>query len=94
VSGAGEKTFRLILRKHNEGLWFFPKPGTYLWDVAAPDAILRQLGGKLTDKNGRELDYSKSRENAENVDGIIASIDSVLHSDCIRILQDGDWEKD
>lgn len=93
VSGAGEKTFRLIIRQNNEGLWFFPKSGTYLWDVAAADAILRQLGGKLTDKFGNEMNYSKSRENSENLDGIIASIDMQLHSTCIQTLRDGDWDE-
>lgn len=92
ISGAGEKSLRLILRHHNEGLWFFPKGGTSLWDIAASDALLRSLGGKVTDKYGRDLDYTKSRAEAENLDGIIACSDGKIHAKVIRVFQEGDWE--
>ena len=88
ISGAGEKSLRLILQRHDEAVWFFPKPGTSLWDVAAPDAILRSLGGKLTDKNGHEMDYSKPREEAENMEGVVASIDAALHQDCVTLFKE------
>ena len=91
ISGAGEKSLRLILQVHQEALWFFPKKGTSLWDVAAPDAILRCLGGRLTDKWGRPMDYSKSRDNAENLDGVVACIDANLHAKCIELYREGDW---
>jgi 3'(2'), 5'-bisphosphate nucleotidase len=91
VSGAGEKSLRLILQHEKEALWFFPKGGTSLWDVAAPDALLRSLGGKLTDKFGNQMDYSKPRAEAENVDGVIACINANLHAECIRLFQEGDW---
>jgi 3'-phosphoadenosine 5'-phosphosulfate (PAPS) 3'-phosphatase len=91
VSGAGEKSLRLILHSQGESLWFYPKPGTSLWDVAAPDALLRALRGKLTDKYGRDINYDKSREAAENVDGIVACTDVELHAKCIDLFQQGDW---
>ena len=91
ISGAGEKSLRLILQFNNEALWFFPKSGTSLWDVAAPDAILRSLGGKLTDKFGNEMDYSKTRADAENMEGVVACIDSELHAKCIALFKEGDW---
>jgi 3'-phosphoadenosine 5'-phosphosulfate (PAPS) 3'-phosphatase len=94
VSGAGEKSLRIILRAENEGLWFFPKSGTSLWDVAASDALLRVSGGKLTDKFGREMDYYKSRIEAENEDGVIACFDSKLHEECIRLFHEGTWNQD
>jgi hypothetical protein len=90
-SGAGEKSLRLILQRKNEALWFFPKAGTCLWDVAAPDALLREMGGRMTDKYGREMDYSKSREEAENMDGVVACIDAELHEKCIQLFREGDW---
>jgi 3'-phosphoadenosine 5'-phosphosulfate (PAPS) 3'-phosphatase len=92
ISGAGEKSMRLILSLHNEALWFFPKSGTSLWDVAAPDALLRALGGKLTDKFGRNLDYSKPRTEAENTHGVVACNDAHLHAQCIALFQQGDWD--
>jgi 3'-phosphoadenosine 5'-phosphosulfate (PAPS) 3'-phosphatase len=91
ISGAGEKSLRLILGSENEALWFFPKDGTSRWDVAASDALLRAVGGKLTDKYGQELDYSTSRLDAANVDGIIASNDADLHAECIRLFLEGNW---
>jgi fructose-1,6-bisphosphatase/inositol monophosphatase family enzyme len=93
ISGAGEKSLRLVLRRNDEGLWFFPREGTSLWDIAASDAILRSLGGKVTDKHGRPLDYSKSRDDADNVDGIIACSDHKLHAECMRVFKEGNWEE-
>jgi len=87
VSGAGEKSLRLIIGKEQERLWFFPKEGTSLWDVAASDALLRALGGKLTNRHGQELDYGKSRLDSANTEGIIASNDAVLHAECIRLFR-------
>ena len=93
VTGAGEKSLRIILRTQNEGLWFFPKPGTSLWDVAASDALLRAIGGKLTDKFGKDMDYSKSRTEAENVNGLIACFDATLHEECLRLYSAGTWDE-
>jgi len=94
VSGAGYKTLRLITGTDGETLWFFPKQGTSLWDVAAADAILRSIGGCLSDKNGNDIDYSKSRQNAENVEGIIACNDTWLHRECVRLFQEEQWDDD
>ena len=90
VNGAGEKSLRLILQHHDEALWFFPKAGTSLWDVAASDALLQALGGKLTDRYGNAMDYSKSRHEAENKEGVVACIDPDLHRECLRIFHE--WQ--
>ena len=91
VSGAGVKALRLLVGTEDEALWFFPKSGTSLWDVAAADALLRAVGGRLSDKNGDAIDYSKSRQDAENELGIVASNDAFLHSSCILIFQSAHW---
>ena len=91
VSGAGEKSLRIITRFENEGLWFFPSGGTSLWDVAASDALLRAIGGKLTDKFGNAMDYSKSRKEAANVKGVVACYDQDMHAECIRLYLEGSW---
>lgn len=91
ISGAGEKSLRCCLQRNHAALWFFPKGGTSLWDVAAPDALLRALGGKLTNKYGALMDYTKRREQAENVEGVVACIDPDLHAKCIALFQEGDW---
>lgn len=94
VSGAGEKSLRLIVGTQNETLWFFPKAGTSRWDVAASDALLRALGGKLTNKYGDELDYLKSREESENTEGIIASNNAQVHAECLRLFKEWDEADD
>jgi len=94
VSGAGAKTLCLICGNMKETLWFFPKPGTSLWDVAAADALLRAIGGRLSDKNGYDMDYSRSRHEAENNDGIVACSNSALHAECIRLFHLEKWTDD
>ena len=91
ISGAGVKALNLLVGSNNESLWFFPKAGTSLWDVAAADALLRVVGGRLSDKYGRDIDYSKSRQDAENNDGVVACNDAALHEECIRLFQEADW---
>jgi 3'-phosphoadenosine 5'-phosphosulfate (PAPS) 3'-phosphatase len=91
ISGAGEKSIRLILHRNKEALWFYPKGGTSRWDVAASDALLRCLGGKLTDKYGNEINYNTTRTESENVDGVVACINAELHAKCIKLFHEGDW---
>jgi 3'-phosphoadenosine 5'-phosphosulfate (PAPS) 3'-phosphatase len=91
ISGAGMKTMKLVIGSNNESLWFFPKPGTSLWDVAAADALLRVMGGKISDGCGNDLDYSKGRLEGENMQGIIACIDSSLHATCLELCHDENW---
>jgi len=43
------------------------------WDICAGDALLRALGGKMTDLTGQELDYS-SAEVAKNEGGLLATM--------------------
>jgi len=92
ITGAGYKTMSLVLGTHEESLWFFPKPGTSLWDIAAADALLRVMGGKLSDKFGRDMDYSKEWMDAENMDGIVACSDSELHAECIKLFREEGWD--
>jgi len=84
VSGAGEKSLRLLIGREGEALWHFPRPGTSLWDVAAADALLSAIGGKLTDRLGQRIDYSETRAGNDNVTGIVAASSVALHDACIR----------
>ena len=43
------------------------------WDICAGDAILRSLGGKMTDRNNLVLDYS-AETNPKNEKGLIAAL--------------------
>jgi 3''-Phosphoadenosine 5''-phosphosulfate (PAPS) 3''-phosphatase len=83
---------KLVIGQDNEGLWFFPKPGTSLWDVAAADALLRVMGGRISDRYGKDLDYQKGRMDAENIHGIIACIDEHLHTKCVELCLGEKWD--
>lgn len=87
VSGAGEKSLRLLIGDQNESLWPFPRPGTSLWDIAAADALLSAIGGKVTDGNGQKIDYSLKRVGYENVRGIIAASDPEIHEACVTVCR-------
>lgn len=93
VSGAGEKTLWVIFARENAGLWFYPKPGTFRWDVAAPDALLRAMGGRLTDQHGKLLDY-QTLEELENVNGVVCARDADLHKKCVEVYQEWKRNKD
>lgn len=50
--------------------------GTSLWDTCGPEAILREAGGRMTDKSGSGFVYNI--EEVRNIQGVIAT-NSVLH---------------
>ncbi|CAK9305008.1 unnamed protein product [Gordionus sp. m RMFG-2023] len=56
IGGCGMKVLLVI-----EGLahaYLYASKGSKKWDTCAPEAILRALGGKLTDICGESIDYS------------------------------------
>ena len=48
----------LIARRQAE-FYVHPNPGTKEWDTCAPDIILREAGGLMTDCWGRALPYNR-----------------------------------
>ena len=46
----------------------------YKWDICAPNAILNNRGGKLTQRDGQRVDYVSKNSERNSVDGIIASL--------------------
>ena len=54
------------------------------WDLAAPDLILHEAGGRFTDELGRTLIYNK--DDAAIRHGIIAAIDADLHQRLVDAL--------
>jgi len=92
VGGAGQKVLRMLVGGGGEALWPFPRPGTSLWDVAAADALLRGVGGVLTDASGGGIDYSVA--GSRNDGGVVASICSDLHKSCIEVLLKGAAEEE
>lgn len=54
------------------------------WDLAAPDLILHEAGGRFTDELGRTLTYNK--DDAAIRHGIAAAIDHDLHARLVQAL--------
>ncbi len=64
-------------------LYVHLSPLTKQWDTCAPEIILREAGGKLTDLFGGGLDYNRS--DLQNRNGIVAS-NSAAHDQIIEAL--------
>jgi 3'(2'), 5'-bisphosphate nucleotidase len=64
-------------------LYVNPAGHSKLWDACAPEALLTEAGGRLTDLHGDPLDY-RGHE-LGNVRGLIAS-NGVLHDQVVRRL--------
>jgi len=71
VGGAGFKCLQVL--NGTADLYLYPTNGTKKWDTCAPEAIMRSVGGSLTDKFGRNLSYLENAEK-ENKDGILVSM--------------------
>ena len=64
-------------------LYIHLSPRTKQWDTCAPEIILREAGGCLTDLFGRPLRYNKA--DLQNRNGIVAS-NGVAHTQVIESL--------
>jgi 3'(2'), 5'-bisphosphate nucleotidase len=60
-------------------------PETSLWDTCAPEAILTEAGGRMTDCDGVALRYDP--RNVGNVRGVLAST-GVIHDRIVEALAD------
>jgi 3'(2'), 5'-bisphosphate nucleotidase len=72
----------LIARGQAE-FYVHPNPGTKEWDTCAPDIIVREAGGRMTDCWNRQLRYN--RENIRNRFGVLAS-NGVRHVEVADVL--------
>jgi 3'(2'), 5'-bisphosphate nucleotidase len=54
----GVKIARLLLG--DADAYIHPRGGPKLWDLCAPDAIVRAAGGVFTDQHGGAIDYARS----------------------------------
>jgi 3'(2'), 5'-bisphosphate nucleotidase len=60
-----------LIARGERDLYVNPSGHSKLWDACAPEAILVEAGGRLTDACGRPLDYRGSE--LGNLHGLIAS---------------------
>lgn len=75
--GAGDIYLRLKTKKD-----YYEK----IWDHAAGDLIVREAGGKVTDVNGKNLDFGAGRTLAPSQEGIIAAPASI-HDAVLKAVQ-------
>jgi len=57
---------------------------TSQWDICAPEIILREAGGKVTDLKGKNFVYN--RKEVKNPDGIVAS-NGKIHSQLLYLAR-------
>ncbi|RWS24758.1 3'(2'):5'-bisphosphate nucleotidase 1-like protein [Leptotrombidium deliense] len=76
VGGAGHKV--LLVIEGEAHAYVFPSKGCKKWDICAPEALLRSIGGKLTDVFGNNYSYL-STVNYENDSGVLATYSEAAH---------------
>ncbi len=81
--GCGYKS--LLLAQGVADLYLYPQPGTKRWDTCAPEAILRELGGVMSDREGRDIVYRPSGDMLNQ--SLVACMSKELHSRVIASLK-------
>lgn len=69
--GSGFKTLQVIFGEAE--CYLYPREGTKRWDTCAGEAIIKSLGGQMTDVFNRNYDYSLS-SSVENNRGIVVTL--------------------
>jgi 3'(2'), 5'-bisphosphate nucleotidase len=78
AAGAGDLIFRLIFPKK-------PKYKEKIWDQAAGSLVVEEAGGKVTDLDGKPLDFTQGRTLAKNR-GVLAS-NTYLHDAALQAIK-------
>lgn len=86
AGGAGYKV--LLLMEGKAHAYVFASKGCKKWDTCAPEAILKAIGGKLTDVHGRDYSYDKGVK-YPNAGGVFATVKGLNHAALLaKIPQD------
>lgn len=75
----------MLLLEGKANAYIFPSSGSKRWDTCAPEAILRELGGELTDVFGNKYSYDKDTPPV-NSRGVLATSRSAEHSQYVAQL--------
>lgn len=74
AGGAGYKFITVL--EGTSDCYFYPKDGLKRWDTCGPEALLRSMGGKMTDIFGNEYSYNHDSDAdlVENVYGAVVCL--------------------
>jgi 3'(2'), 5'-bisphosphate nucleotidase len=78
AAGAGDLLFRLLSPEH-------PDYREKIWDQAAGALVVEEAGGRISDLDGRPLDFTAGRTLARNR-GVLAS-NGYLHDTALQALR-------
>ena len=72
-----------------------PKPGylEWIWDHAAGHVVITEAGGKMTDTNGDEVDFSLGAKMSDKVKGVLASNGGIFHDALVAAFQEQEVER-
>jgi len=84
AGGAGNKVL-LVVEGQND-CYFYPRAGMKKWDICAGEAILRSIGGIVTDSTNEIIQYKEEKSTWNCFNGVIASISSEKHSRVVVYL--------
>jgi 3'(2'), 5'-bisphosphate nucleotidase len=65
--------------------YVYPTAGTKKWDTCAPEALLAEAGGVLTDALGTSLAYSADVD-VVNRKGVLAALEPKKHSWAVSVV--------
>jgi 3'-phosphoadenosine 5'-phosphosulfate (PAPS) 3'-phosphatase len=71
LGGCGFKMLFVLCGKAD--VYYFPTKGTNKWDTCGPEALLRSVGGTLTDPEGNAINYNRDLS-VKNDKGIIVTL--------------------
>ena len=80
--GCGYKA--LLVAQEVADVYLYPQPGTKRWDSCAPEAIIRELGGIVTDKYGKDIVYPVKGDMLNH--SLICCLDKSVHTKIIQGL--------
>ena len=83
AAGAGYKSLQVAQRKAD--LYFHTNP-INKWNTCAGNALLSALGGEMTTRKGKLIDYSLQSEAIIN-DGLIATLSEEKHKEYLNKLK-------
>jgi 3'(2'), 5'-bisphosphate nucleotidase len=72
-----------------------PKPGyvEWIWDHAAGNVVITEAGGKMTDQEGKEIDFSLGAKMTDKVLGVFGSNGDRFHTALIEAFQEQEAER-